>query len=241
MRERISVKYCVVGLAFVLMSVFCGYSAACAETDVTDKVEVIQSRLRYDRRTATSSLEISLRNISEGVLLAPFKAVIENITDSRITVNNVDGLSVDGKPFYIVKHSNLLDGQLDVNESVDSFTIVFNNPKNLRFSVTLKILAFLPTAEATILRASSALDNYNLEEFMINLESRSKEEYSKKLSAIPDDALTILSQILKEGRLIEETARYKKFESTVSLPSGEDTTTIFYMIFEKGAWRLSDL
>ena len=62
---------------FMIIQIPVGFSAiSLAETDVTDKVELIKSGMRYDRRTGTTSLEVSLKNISEDVLLTPITVVI---------------------------------------------------------------------------------------------------------------------------------------------------------------------
>jgi hypothetical protein len=51
---------------FALLATFSSF--ALAETDVTTKVQLIKSALTYDTRTATSALNVSLKNISQECL-----------------------------------------------------------------------------------------------------------------------------------------------------------------------------
>ena len=95
---------------------------AFAETDVTDLVEITQSRLRYDRRAGTSSTNVSIKNISEEVLLTPIKVVIESISDTSVSVANADGF-VEGTGLpYIECLSN--NEQLLIEEITTSKKII---------------------------------------------------------------------------------------------------------------------
>ena len=84
-----------------------------AETDVTDMVEIQKSRLRYDRRAKTSSLDVSIKNDSEYVLLAPIKLLICEISDPNVSVANAEGYTEDvGVPYveYTLDNGLLLSG-----------------------------------------------------------------------------------------------------------------------------------
>ncbi|MFH0728142.1 MAG: hypothetical protein V2B19_17600 [Pseudomonadota bacterium] len=98
----------------VTLWAFCGFiSVGFAETDVTAKVELIKSRLMFDLGTNTSYLNVSVKNISQDVLLTPIKVVISSISDANVTVANADGVTADGKPYfsYAVEPSSLSPGQ----------------------------------------------------------------------------------------------------------------------------------
>lgn len=74
-------KYLVASLLILLVvSLFA--SVTFAEEDVTSKVQLTKSRLMYNRATKVSYLDVSLKNISENVLIAPVKVVIDSISPS---------------------------------------------------------------------------------------------------------------------------------------------------------------
>lgn len=127
-----------------------------AETDVTEKVELVQSAMVFDRRTSQYSLDVSVKNISQDVLLTPIKIVVDTVNPADVTVANADGATNKGKSYYQLDVSDLSDGQLDIDESV-SKKIVFNNSLRKRFTFVLKATASLPTPEVTIKRATEAL------------------------------------------------------------------------------------
>ncbi len=112
---------------------------AFAETDVTGKVELIKSGLVYDRRTKISSMNVSLKNISQDVLLTPIKVVIDSISITGVTVANADGITGDGKPYFQYSIGN---GQLLKGLTIPGKAWSFFNPANARFSYTTHVLAF---------------------------------------------------------------------------------------------------
>lgn len=109
-----------------------------AETDVTDTVEVQKSRLVYDRRTKTSSLDVSLKNTSPESLVSPVKVVLTGITPS-VTVSNADGNTAAGLPYF--EYGSLTPGQASAPKKW-----VFHNPGNLRFSYQCTVLDGSPSA-----------------------------------------------------------------------------------------------
>ncbi len=110
---------------------------AFAETDVTSKVELIKSGLVYDRRTLTSSMNVSVKNISQDVLLTPIKVVIDSISTTDVTITNADGVTDDGKPYFKYQTNN---GRLPAGITSTGKQWFFKNIKNLRFSYTTRIL-----------------------------------------------------------------------------------------------------
>jgi hypothetical protein len=90
---------------------------------------------------------VSLKNISEHVLVAPVKVVIDNITGSGVTVANADGVSNDGKPYLEFTTDN---GQLLPEHAMGSKTLVFNNPNAARFSYATVIYGTVPEAASII-------------------------------------------------------------------------------------------
>lgn len=114
-------------LAFLVLP-----SVSLAGTDILDKIEIQKSRLRYDRRAKTSSLNVSIKNISEDVLSAPIKIVIDNISNSTVTVNNADG-DYYGKPYF--EYSGLAPNQ---TSSLKNW--IFDNPNRARFNYSTKVI-----------------------------------------------------------------------------------------------------
>ena len=108
-----------------------------AETDVTDKVELVKSRMMFNRSTSQNYLDVSVKNISEDVLLTPIKVVIDSISGTDVTVANADGMTNDGKPYFEYTSTT---GQLLAGEATDIKRISFNNPNRLRFAYSLTVL-----------------------------------------------------------------------------------------------------
>lgn len=128
-------------LTFLFLFMFLLPSVSFAETDVSDKIEIQKSRLRYDRRAKTSSLNVSLKNISADVLLTPIKLVIDNISDSTVSVANADGVTDDGMPYfeYVTNNGQLLSGGV-----IDEKRLIFDNPNRRRFRYNLKLQGIIP-------------------------------------------------------------------------------------------------
>ena len=127
---------------------------AFAETDVTDLVEITQSRLRYDRSAGTSSTNVSIKNISDEVLLTPIKLVIQNISDPSVSVANADGYTEDtGLPYieFVIE-----SGQLLYLESTDTKKVVFDNSDRKRFTYTLSIFSYLSDGDQEATKLISA-------------------------------------------------------------------------------------
>ncbi len=118
-----------------------------AEEDVTDKVQLIQSRMMFDRSTSENYLDVSLKNISEDVLLTPIKVVIDNINDPSVTVANADGVTDDGKPYF--EYINDM-GRLLLSENTETNRLMFYNPNRSRFNYTASVYATVPEAAAVI-------------------------------------------------------------------------------------------
>ncbi len=129
-------------LAFVLLPL-----VSYAETDVTEKIEIEESRLRYDRRAKTSSLNVAITNISADTMLSPVKVVITSISSPDVTIENAPGLTSDGKPYFEY------DATAPGNTS-DTQKWVFKNTLRKRFSYNLVIFDATPT---TILVTGKAI------------------------------------------------------------------------------------
>jgi len=124
----------IIALSFVIAIATLSF----AETDVTDKIQLNKSRMRYDRSAGTNYLDVSLTNISQDVLLTPIKVVIENISPTDVTVANADGTTADGQPFF---DYSLDSGQFLPGNTTDEKNWIFSNPNRRRFSYDVTVLA----------------------------------------------------------------------------------------------------
>jgi hypothetical protein len=106
---------------------FLSTSLSFAMTDVTDKVQLEETSWRKDHKTKTKYVDVSIKNTSQNVLWTPIiKVVIEDLSDSRITVANADGTTGDGKPFF----EYAAPGRLGIGKSTDSKEWMFAFPKS---------------------------------------------------------------------------------------------------------------
>ena len=141
MRKSSRSRWALIGLLVVPL-VFCFSSFSIAvETDVTDKIELVKSGLRYDRRTRTTSLFVSLRNISQDdTWSAPVKVIIDSISSQAVTVANADGTTADGKPYFLYD-AEIDGGQLEPGATSGNKKWVFNNSSRARFTFDVEIWA----------------------------------------------------------------------------------------------------
>ena len=159
MRRVLKVNWDFVLLFAVIFSLTF-ISLSYAEEDVTDKVELVKSRLHYDRRAKTTEFSVALKNISEDVLLTPIKMVIDSISDPSVSVANADGYTDDGKPYfeYSLESKHLLS-----NEATFYKNFVFSNSNRIRFSYSIKIFSIIPEAFSEIGPSGGTLEVINPE------------------------------------------------------------------------------
>jgi hypothetical protein len=125
------------GLWLLMVMIFSLAGVAQAETDVTDKVQVIKGRLGYDRVNKQSYLDISVKNISNDVLLTPIKVVISGLTPTTVSVANADGVIEDGSPYF---NFTMATGQFLPGATIASKILFFTNPTTARFSFSTKVV-----------------------------------------------------------------------------------------------------
>ena len=121
----------IISIILTVIFLLGSFAAALAETDVTDKIQLEKSRLRYDRRTGNNYTDVALHNISADLLRYPLKVIIESISSPNVTVANADGLTADGKPYFLYTSDQSDLGQ---DQSTDIKRWVFHNPRRRRFS-----------------------------------------------------------------------------------------------------------
>ncbi len=126
----------VFSLIFVSMLTM-GAESLFAATDVTDKVQINKSRMRVDRRTSENYFDASLTNISDDILLAPIKVVIDSISTDTVTVVNADGVTEDGRSYF-----EYASGSFSPADTTTTKKWVFANPTRARFNFTHKVYDF---------------------------------------------------------------------------------------------------
>ncbi|MBN1930908.1 MAG: PKD domain-containing protein [Desulfobacterales bacterium] len=129
---------CVVLSLFLINST----SPVFAQTDVTNSIELVKGRLLANRATLMAYLDVGLKNIGSEPIQGPILAVIDSVSTDQVTVENADGTTDEGKPYYIY-NGELGDGILDVQETSSTKQWTFHNPNNLRFYYNVIILVGL--------------------------------------------------------------------------------------------------
>lgn len=136
---------CVLSL-LVLLSFVTFSNANDTVVDVTDLVQVDQSRMRFDRRTNTSYLDVTITNISDKALVGPIILVVESISNPSISLKNYDTVTGDDKlGVTLVGIGETLESGL----SATSKRVVFTNSSRSKFkySRTIWSASIAETAE----------------------------------------------------------------------------------------------
>lgn len=127
-------KLFLITISLFLIALFCPFwiSGAMA-ADLTELVDLDKGRLRYDRSAKVNYVDIALINISQEDLRAPFRVVIDSISDPGVTLANPDGYTGNGKPYFdYLEPVLLLPGEKTVAKQWR-----FLNPQRRRFDFTL--------------------------------------------------------------------------------------------------------
>jgi len=112
-----------------------------AETDVTSKVQVIKSALSYDRVAKQSFLNVSVKNISNEVLLTPITVVIKAVSPATITVANADGTMNSGEAYFDFKLViNGTSNEFSPGQTTQSKRVIFNNPSAAKFTYSVSVM-----------------------------------------------------------------------------------------------------
>ncbi len=138
--------------AFILLVFLFLSATASADTDVTLDVEIQKSRLVYDRRAQTSSLNIALKNISANDLSPTVRAVIQDTSDPTVQVTNADGTTQEGNPYFDYE-------ALPPGDTSDPKTWVFSNPRRVRFTYTVNIYLIFPDSDPPTALITNPPDN----------------------------------------------------------------------------------
>jgi hypothetical protein len=131
-------------LVFLLFLFLLMPSAAMAETDVTDRVELKETKLVYLENAQTSFTVVSVKNISDSAIWAPIRVVIDIITPG-VTVENPDGYTKDNEPYFEYSTKSVLSP----NKRTNPKKWRFNNPDGLPVSYDFTVKSGYPVIVIT--------------------------------------------------------------------------------------------
>ena len=138
-------------------------NALSAWNDVTASVALNRTRPLYNYIDKVTYFNGSLTNTSGESFQAPVRLVIDSITSSQVTVQNADGVTDDGKPYFDFS-AHLGDGIFDPGETSSARQLDFYNPNRLRFNFTVKVFveaqAEVTLESLSISPASIALSSF---------------------------------------------------------------------------------
>lgn len=118
----------------LLFSLFFLISTIAAQAaDVSNMVDLNKGRLLYDRRAKISYFDAGLTNNSDQTLIAPFRVIIDSISNSSVTSANSDGYTSDNKPYFDFTAPAILEP--GSTTSLNQWR--FNNPNRYRFNFTI--------------------------------------------------------------------------------------------------------
>lgn len=254
--RRIFIKCAINGILICLLIIlFTNFSRA--ETDVTEEIELVKSRLMYDRLNKISYLDVGLKNIGQGVLLTPIKVVIDNISPSAVTVANADGTTENGIPYFRYDYPLLEKGQLDPEETSPVKRFRFNNPNIQRFSYTTKIMALLPapdvepigmpTPEETLSCAAKAIEDGEIEEALKMFDKGAHNKIEDSLNSFDNSDLKELSSSLSKAQITNRSERRITYEMPITVQTEireqvKEEIVHFYIIkLSSGNWVIEDL
>lgn len=241
-------RSCIIAvLSICLLFVFS--SVTRAETDVTSKVQVIKSALTYDRRAQTSSFDVSLKNISQDILLAPIKVVVESISDVTVKVTNADGSTSDGKPYFLYATT---DQRFSINQTIGPKRWTFSNPKTARFTYTYTVVAAgQPEASGIVGPAGGAIEVNNTNSPLHGVKVQVPEGTFVNSNAITISVNTaplpkpLPDDVTPDGPAISFDVSDPTFQKSVlmfiplSAPVTEDEATLVYTFNEASSnWEL---
>ncbi|EKU96922.1 hypothetical protein Lepto7375DRAFT_0848 [Leptolyngbya sp. PCC 7375] len=127
-------------------------AADLAESLIFDGIQDVSASLTVDygltslnEETETLFSDFTVRNAGQYEVDKPLIAAITNISDPTVTVLGVDGLTLDGLPYYDL--SNLVIGStLAPGDKTESATLRFKNPNGSQFTYDLVFLGSLNDA-----------------------------------------------------------------------------------------------
>lgn len=108
--------------------------------DVTPSVEVRFSRARFNRRTRQQIYQLKVKNLSPHTFGPPLVLVVSSISRRCVSVANPSGITTSGDPYFDLSQVIGGDG-LTPGETSGCLTVVFHNPRRVRFRLEVAALS----------------------------------------------------------------------------------------------------
>lgn len=136
------------GSALILLSILVSINSAVGATDISEFVQ-----LRFERTRRINSdcpaFNVSLRNRSQETIEISIIVVIEKIFPDSVTLENPDGMTEDGKPYY--DYSQFMrEGRLEPSRSTGFKTWIFKNPQRVRFRFYTRVVGEVANYSADV-------------------------------------------------------------------------------------------
>lgn len=125
---------CYIFVKLILFASIFNSFAYCEE--ITDKLQIISSRLSYDRLTKTNYIDIEAKNTSTYTFKLPLYLTITDISSADVSVSSFDGITSSGVKYIELKG---IGESLGFNDITDKIRIIFENPINVRFLYKINI------------------------------------------------------------------------------------------------------
>ncbi|WP_439341614.1 putative Ig domain-containing protein [Vacuolonema iberomarrocanum] len=110
--------------------------------DVSDSVEAVYRLTSFNEQTHLLYAAVQLQNDGSYSLDAPLLVAVDRISDPQVQLQNPDGYTPDGLPYYDFSHL-VIDGKLNPSDVTASRNFVFYNPNQVQFSYDLTILSVI--------------------------------------------------------------------------------------------------
>jgi len=94
-----------------------------------------------NRRTFSRTIPVTLSNISDKTLQAPIRMVVEYITNSNVSLSNPDGTTEDGKSFFELQQTDLVNGEFQPGETAPVIKPIFIQGARNRFTFKTSLWA----------------------------------------------------------------------------------------------------
>jgi YD repeat-containing protein len=98
--------------------------------DVTLDVAIAYSNTTFDLQTNRLVVTAVATNVSDHVVDAPLLMVVENVTQPSVTLQNADGVTPAGKPYFVFLDPAVA-ARLEPGQSTPPRTLVFHNPNRV--------------------------------------------------------------------------------------------------------------
>ncbi|MGB3401136.1 MAG: putative Ig domain-containing protein [Microcoleaceae cyanobacterium] len=108
--------------------------------DVSESVEAVYRFTHFNEETELLSTAVQLQNQGSYSMDAPLLVTVTNISDPQVEVQNPDGYTPEGLPYYDFSHL-VNNAQFNPNELTETRNLVFYNPNQTQFEYDLVVLS----------------------------------------------------------------------------------------------------